>query len=293
MARNNREQARWYPQVVAQYQEIGRRINDFKQAQTLITHPIEQDISWVADQLPKDISYLLVGECHYLPDIANQVAQLIRHLHYVTQPERKIIVLTEFLQEGVAWGTPGPVTTWETYVDLFKQLHNMEIPVMGMEPPLKFKDFTSEIVTEEPESTTKSFIANISEETDINKVDEKDTSRQVASSLEGVRFRNEHFLKTIQQVRQEHPDVLLVIYTGGAHVEYSQPYSLGDALAGPQTRVITLIPAPVKIKGVWEAPATNFDVATKGQFFFDGTVQSDEPQPTRLIQFNDPDIRTG
>lgn len=285
LARNNREQAKWYPRIAALYQEINRRLDDFKQDQTLITHPREKDIAWVAEQLPEDISYLLLGECHYLPDMPKHVADLISYIHRVLQPEREIIVLTEFLQEGVKWGTPGPVTTWEIYVDLFKQLHAMDIPVIGMESSLKFNDSSSEIVGEKPETATVSFIANISKETDSK---ELDTSRQVGSSLEGIRFRNERFLEMIKQVRQEHPNALLIIYTGLGHVEYSEPYSLGDALAGPTTRVVSLGPAPIQTEDGWNVAGISFDVATNMQFVFDRLTQFNDPE---LIKLSGADIR--
>ncbi|MCQ2410577.1 MAG: hypothetical protein MJ053_03545 [Elusimicrobiaceae bacterium] len=238
-------------------------------------------MSYVAEQIPEDISYLLIGECHYLPDMPKTVSDLISYLHYVYQPGREIIVLTEFLPEMVTWGQPGPVSTWDIYVNLWGSLQGMGgIPAIGMEPAFKFNDSASEIITEEPQSpTTRDFIADISEGETSYTPAERDTSSQIASSPEGVRLRNERFLQIIKQVRQEHPDALLVIYTGGAHVEYGQPYSLGDALAGPKTRVISLIPAPVQKDGEWYAPAVNFDIATRMQFIFD-----------RLIQFNDPEL---
>ncbi len=280
LAQNNREQAHWYPKLVTWYQEIVRRLDDFKKNQLSITHPIEKDVSWIAQQLPEDISYLLLGECHYLPDIPQNVTELISYIHKVLQPEREIIVLTEFLPEMVTLGDPGPIVTVKTQINLWKSLYEMEIPVIGMEPDFKFDDSGSEIISSEPEVATKSFYARISEDTDTDKI--LDTSRQVASSLEGVRLRNARFMQIIKQTRQQHPDALLIIYTGAGHVEYSHPYSLGDALAGPTTRVISLGPAPVMIQGEWYVAGTSFDVATNARFVFDRLVQFNDPELTRL-----------
>ncbi|MBR4682387.1 MAG: hypothetical protein IKP06_03690 [Elusimicrobiaceae bacterium] len=280
LAQNNRAQSHWYPKLVTWYQEIVRRLDDFKKNQLSITHPIEKDVSWIAQQLPEDISYLLLGECHYLPDIPKNVTELISYIHKVLQPEREIIVLTEFLPEIVTWGYSGPVSTWEIYTNLWKSLEEMGIPIIGMESDFTFNDFNSKIVSSEPEIATESYYAKILENKDTDKI--LDTSQQAASSLEGIRLRNAHFMQIIQQTRQNHPDALFIIYTGGGHVEYSYPYSLGDALAGPTTRVISLSPAPVMAKGQWQVPGISFDVATNARFAFDRLVQFNDPELTRL-----------
>ena len=89
-------------------------------------------------------------------------------------------------------------------------------------------------------------------------------------------------MQIIKQTRKQHPDALLIIYTGAGHVEYSHPYSLGDELAGPTTRVISLGPAPVMIQGEWYVAGTSFDVATNVRFVFDRLVQFNDPELTRL-----------
>lgn len=264
LARNNREQAKWYPQLVTWYQEIGQRLNDFKQDRTPITHTSDQDLPWIAAQLPKDLSYLLLGECHYRIDTKAQILRFIRYLHYFAQPERKIIILTEFLPENVVWEPGTPLTG--DYVELepiWAHFRQLGIPTIGLEPDFMFNDFSS----------------NIAEKSELGKIDQLNASHTWVGSLEGVRLRNARFLKTIEQVHQDHPDALLIIYAGGAHVEYSQPYSLGDALAGPKTRVISFVPGLEWKNNSWNLEGTNFDIATSLQFV-----------RTPIIQFNDPEL---
>lgn len=268
LARNNREQTKYYRKLYARYQAIGRRLNDFKQAQTPITHPADQDLLWVIQQLPNNLSYLLLGEFHLFPDIMARVALLIHYLHYFAQPERQIIVLTEFLPEMTTYEPNIPLHSSVTYYkDIFEYIYKMDIPIIGLEPDV----------------TSKMAFNKVAESAEAIGKEALDISHSVSVTLEGTRFRNVRFLKTIEKIRQQHPEALIIVWAGNTHIEYPEPYSLGKTLAGPETRVISLepeyVPIPKDKERRWRRYITKFDIATDKQFI-----------NNRLIQFNDPEL---
>lgn len=253
LARHNRENAKWYPKLYNRYQEITRRVDDFEKAKI-------QNASSI--HLPDDISYLLLGDTHNFSGIMLQVASLLEFIQQ-QQPERKIIVLTEFIEEMKKWDPsiylPGPNIN---YKGLWAKLDKRGIEVYGLEPKYVMNNLTQifKFTSSEKMRTFPAF-----------------------ATIEAIRLRNARWLKTIEHFRKQYPDALIAVYAGATHVEYSQPYSLGDALAGQKTRVISFFPASGINIETNERVRTEFDDLTGLRFIDERILQFNDPELTKLF----------
>lgn len=271
LARFNREQISRAAKVQAHYQAVLAHMQDFAQAKTRITHAPDEDVSWLVSQIPQNTSYLLVGEYHLDEGVMGEITSLVYQLR-LRQPKRQIIVLSEYLQQGTLWDSSIPIPKPAQW--MFGKFNELGIPVIGLEPAFVKSNRDFNIVG-------PSFI-------DSNGQKHIYQNRFWATG-EGVRLRNERYLKTIRQIHQKFPDALLVLHAGAGHVEYSQPYSLGDALAGPNTQVISFRPEKIQNTekpGAFIPYISPFDNMTNHQFVKDRILQFNDPTLTKLSGAN-------
>ena len=64
------------------------------------------------------------------------------------------------------------------------------------------------------------------------------------ASANGVKWRNESFLRTIQEYRAQHPDAIFIIYAGNAHINTRIPFAITPFLDTQKTFVINLLRTP-------------------------------------------------
>ena len=219
LAKHNLEIRKWLPRLAKSEEEFARRIDDFYAAKETFTHPAEQDMAWLAGQLTPEHRYLLVGEEHAFAPVQREVAKLMGEL---AKSGREVIVFTEFLHDGQIWPRQKDTKHLPQYLPVWQAAEEAGIEVVGLEP-----EFMEEIFG------TRFVFPNRYKEI-------MDLSTDIWTSVEGLRIRNAHWLNVLNRYRALHPQALFVIYAGAGHVEYRMPYSLGDALAGPQTLVALL-----------------------------------------------------
>ncbi|MCQ2411066.1 MAG: hypothetical protein MJ053_06340 [Elusimicrobiaceae bacterium] len=207
IASNNRRVTLQLPQEKQRLNELQLRTPErFRQQQTFM-QPAKQYMNLLAQQIPPDTQYLLLGETH-VDFIADYVANLLPKIRD-NNPGREIILFTEFLSEGTHKRMDWLLSK---HVAVFATAEAEQIPFVGLEPTFV-------------EKNKRVFLKDNSQ----------NEPRRVWESLEGLAIRNQHWLNVLYQQRQKHPEALFIVYAGAAHLAYNKPYSVAKALAGEKT----------------------------------------------------------
>lgn len=254
---NNRQVQAWLPHLYATKQTIQKHLPDFYRAKTYVNASSGEEMSWLARQLSPQTNYFLLGEMHF-PEIAAQAAEFVHQLR-LALPEREIILFTEFVsEEGQT-----KLAKYQPVVDEAKRRH---IRVVGLEPRFVL------------DSANNYFFYRSG---NLHNNLPETQGESMWASLEGVRIRNKRWLRTIRRYREQYPQALFMIYAGAGHVEYTVPYSLGAALAGPETFTAVLYPEHMRTTQNEEDSflTSPFDEWTQGRFAFD-----------KILQFNNKDL---
>lgn len=221
-ARNNRlllQEIRRMQQVWAQIDENLPRLR--KEAAE--TEQPENQITWLADSIPERTTQLFIGERHDHSEIHQFVVELVQELR-TRQPDRQILLFTEFLPENLKWTKRYERTLMvreelSQFFPIWNQIVQAQVPVIGLELPQAINDTCS--------------VRYLRADGFLDK-------QTVWASLEAVRLRNERWQKTLATYRAQYPDALFIIYTGADHSLYNRPFTL--ATPGEQTFVSVLYP---------------------------------------------------
>ena len=124
----------------------------------------------------------------------------------------------------------------------------------------------------------------------LNREGNKIQTRPHWGHLEGVRLRNEAWVRTLEKYHAENPDALFVVYSGSAHSSYNVPFTLSTAMAKEIPFVVTLYPDVVfKLKpGGWWVSSLEEDPVPFEEPLEQMTQKGAFPQKT--IQFQDPEL---
>lgn len=216
VAQNNRATLKFMPKQTASLMLMQQSIDHLKKRQLIPTQPAREDMNWLAQQIPLDTQYLLLGEIHDVPQIHQQMARLIPLLQQ-RFGKRRIVWLTEFLphtysvEDAVRNNIPAQlIHLWDTL-----QAHH--IKVIGIEQ----------------------LFAALLKAPSLRKTNHL----YMWTTLEGIRLRNEFWEKQIAKFRARYPDSLIVIHAGIGHLDYTLANSLGISLhqKGP-TFTVSFLP---------------------------------------------------
>ena len=249
IANHNRYLIRLVPQLNALQESLRANIPNFQKAQVTITHPIEKDMHWLAGRVPPNASCLLLGEYHNNSYLPGKISQLLRELR-LQQPDRQIILLTEFLYEDTA---ERDMTRRSAYAPIWEAANESGISILGLEP-----DFE------------RHFVYHITYGGDNHNIKYLNNFGYPSAAKEGVRLRNASWLASIQKIRQQYPEALLIIYAGDGHIRSWYPFSLRTALQEQKPFTVSFVP---------EDEITLFDKTTDGQF------------KTRVLSFKGKELR--
>ena len=208
-ARNNRLFMQEMKRMKKIWTQIETNLPRLKQEAATTKQPKDQ-VQWLAQQIPPQTTQLFIGEAHGHPEIHQFVALLVGQLR-TQQPNRSIILLTEFLPENFTWKNQdkaeGLPWTLHKYFITWEQVRKEQVPVIGLELPNAIDD-----------------------NCEVRYLNNKGvlTKQTVWARLEGVRLRNERWQKTLAQYRHNFPDALFVIYAGADHVMYNRPFTLAQ-----------------------------------------------------------------
>ena len=173
-----------------------------------------------ADLIPPDAKFIAVGEEHGFAPLRRAFETLVWQ-YQQKYPERKIIILTEFVFDRtlpLSEKTGEPVSSLELWFRrispdfrFLEKFVKRGIQVIGLEDERYFRSHQKLI--------SPSF-------------------RQV-ESVYGMKQRNDHWRRIIEQVRQQEPEAVFFVYAGNMHVHYRAPFSV--AAASPQVFVLQLL----------------------------------------------------
>lgn len=183
--------------------------------------------------LPENAKNLYLGEVHNVPGLAEEVENLVRALP-AAYPGRKIYLATEFLPafENIPFSIENVVTDPREIAQLLEGTPRPStrvlnaaleagIPVIGLEPEVAI---LQELVRETSSYPTPEMY------------------EEFATSVEGVRFRNQAWSKYLRALRAADPDALIVVYGGYGHFAYSRDSNLPSLLGGDSFVVLFTAP---------------------------------------------------
>lgn len=265
LARNNREFINVYPKFQQMQQQIRAHIPDFQASIVSTGHPQTQDLKWIAEQLPKNLDYFLIGEAHFYPEIRQAVSNLIHEVR-LQFPQRRIFLFTEFMLDGDVYPSDNFREVLPQYTTIWQAAVKEGITPVGLE----LSALGPSIKTAQISSRSGTGLLGIST---MHKT-------RIGATLEGIRLRNRHWLQILKDYKQKYPDALFIVYAGAWHVEYNHPYSLAKVLQSHANVFETsLYPIVNLYSSDCSLITSTFDRLTDGKF------------PQRVLQFNDQNLK--
>ena len=294
VARNNREVVKNSSLFVGHLQKQEAYVKLLQKHQHHYTHKAALDPFWLAEQIPANTDYVLLGEVHDVEEISQFIENFLPTLQEKVAP-RPIIYLTEFLPEQMTFVQ---ATEFEglfelledDLISLWETATSFNIPVIGLDPSFVF------FQTNEADLMRPGTILPFS----------RKHLQSLWASDEGLRIRNESWKQQITKIRQQNPDALIVIHAGFGHFSHVRDYSIGGFLA-QKSSVYTVSLAPgytadytssflqnlreylpnFKLYPTPEQgfiPYTLFDLATHGEFW--QRIVQFEPQDRVITGFD-------
>ena len=197
--------------------------------------------------LPSErIDYLFIGEVHENQRVREEIMNLIRTVRK-REPMRKIYFATEYasstnkpfsalklVRDGngeekneIIFYSEEPLAISHQFEDLniegvsyrrenhrlLKQIMALDIPVVGLEPSLTLKHTPGK-------------------DERISDIDEDEILFLFRVSSSGMEKRNQEWVKTLQRLRAQDPDALIIVHGGLAHIGYDQDFPVSQQLEG-------------------------------------------------------------
>ena len=136
--------------------------------------------------------------------------------------ERPIFLFTEFIQQGKTPTSTRSIARAISPIDnpygkkhlpVFEAAFKQNISIVGLEPP---------------------FVSHISNEMlyPSSRLD-----RSMWETREGTALRNQFWKQTLEKYRAQFPDAIFIVYSGSAHLDYTEPNSIGKMLKGNNQHV--------------------------------------------------------
>ena len=264
--KNNLEVRKFISQAESRSVELFRAMNDGRLEETLLKElpPVGKELDWLAAQLEPDTQYLLVGEQRQTR--AEQAVRELLPKIREQMPGREIILFTDSLPESISimenWlcveSIPGSFAKDDKSFPLMKAANAAGMYIVGMEPGYMLGNSAVDIGFVNSTGMVSSHSASLWE------------------TVEGIRLRNEAWLKTIREYRQKYPQALFIINDRYEQSSYDMPYSLGSVLAGEKTFVVEM------------GRGNGFDDSRRD--FIPIMQTSEQMGSSRVVQFKDRDI---
>lgn len=212
---------RRYIQTARQFQFLYPRLKEtvpvMQELAASQVQPADKE-SWLAKLIPSSTEWLFIGEFHKQENIRQSIRRFLTLLRQ-ERPEQEIILMTEFLMDNPVWYDEYHMkeydSTWETAA-----ANNIE--VMGLEKI-------------EMRRAIDAWLLGM-------KIDSQGERYRFPASLEGVAIRNQTWVETLKKCREQHPNALIVVYAGAAHVGYNFPYSLSNLMSKEKIFVVGFYP---------------------------------------------------
>lgn len=172
--------------------------------------------------------YILLGEEHDHAQVQKFVVRFLQ-TYQKTYPDKKVILLTEFLPVGRKRirDLQDMLEEDPNYARVFASALRLNMQVWGLEQ--KYVSREAARVTPEHQVT------------DARKID-------LWALPEAMRLRNRSWMDQLNQLRQQYPNAVFILYAGMDHVDYSASFSVAAQLPPERTFVASLLPQRKKIE---------------------------------------------
>ena len=260
ISQNNRQILQYAEEEASRLIHLQQSIDHRKSSQVQPGNILHQETQWLAEKIPTDIDYLLLGEIHEAPEIHQHLILLARELRKKFG-NRPIIWLTEFLPESsFNFDDELKEQMLPSLVHLWDALQAENISVIGLE--------NINVMVED---------ANLKHSQEIS----------IWETYEGVRQRNQFWEKKIAEIRKANPNDLIILHSGFGHLDYTRPHSVGTFLRQKERIFnVSFVPgykpdyltelneilqedkewAPIPCPPEGFAPVSYFDFMTRGNF---------------------------
>lgn len=168
--------------------------------------------------VPQGANLIFLGETHNILSVQKNIQLFLRE-YRAKNPQKEVILVSEFFPSGSSLDQQKAIWKEMTpqYGEIYREALAQNMHIEGIEHPLNPMD-------EEPLLFTV-----------IHPDYLMPVELNYWASLEGVKQRNQHMFKRIQEIRQEHPNAVLIMHMGSYHVTYNTPFSLSTRF--PQKEV--------------------------------------------------------
>ncbi len=179
-----------------------------------ISQPLKgREVGYIVNRVPADVTDIFIGEEHFYYKIQDTVSELISQLKQ-SHANQEVFLFTEFLPENIQWthdiakqDLPEYLQN-DTYIRVFQEATDQGIHVIGLEPEF----MVNNSCTIWQQAGTEKFSQLV--------------SQSLWESYEGMRLRNQAWLKILAQYRAAHPQALFIVYSGIGHALYHWQFSL-------------------------------------------------------------------
>lgn len=275
IARENRlyirETKRFYQERLPKLKENLPRLRDGIYPE-LPNNPLR----FVTRAIPKQVNTIGIGEVHGFKDIRKFIAQFLPEVRK-THPNQEIFLFTEFAIKGREYSADSLALISDAERgEIWRAATDNHMKIVGLEPKEVMQDYS---LLNVHLGRNAYFLMSTPE--GIRRL-------PFFASANGIKWRNDAFLQTIQAYRAQHPDALFIIYAGDAHVNTRFPFAITQAFNPEETFVISLRPTyeqakqahselPEKeIRCMWDPLGDEFN----------GSESFDQP----LLYWEDPDL---
>ena len=184
-----------------------------KEAYSILQPAKGQEVDYIVNHIPQDVTDIFIGEEHFYYKIQSAVSELISQLKQ-SHANQEVFLFTEFLPENIQWthdmvrqDLPEYLQN-DTYIKIFQEAIEQGIHVIGLEPEF----MVNNSCTIWQQAGTEKFSQLV--------------SQSLWESYEGMRLRNQAWLKILAQYRAAHPQALFIVYSGIGHALYHWQFSL-------------------------------------------------------------------
>lgn len=255
-----RENRLYVQQTKHLFQEIIPRLEENlpRLREGIYTHTPKDPVRFVAQAIPQQVNTIAIGETHGFYDIQEFIVHFLPEIRKA-HPDQEIFLFTEFASKeekypagSLAKSDPQRKKIWQAADE-----NNMQI--VGLEPNEVLQDYSILSTLQD-----KNAYVLISAGGKLQRF-------PFFASANGVKWRNESFLRTIQEYRAQHPDAIFIIYAGNAHINTRIPFAITPFLDTQKTFVINLLPtraqveqrfpqyAQVEIRSLWDPLGDELD----------------------------------
>lgn len=216
-AEHNRKYILYANTILARNPHVPEILNRVK-ATAVSPTATETSAEWLAKQIPASTDVLCVGMGFYHnPSTIDGFSDFLTALRQ-QMPEREIILLSSYLEDGVVWTTKLDASITESryyrkgYEPLWQNAYYHDISIIGMKRSDIFRQFTGNMQGNDGSGIP--------------------FNRPWEFSLEASAMEGKMFQEKLQAVREKHPDALIILHTGLEQGSLNFPFSVAKRLEG-------------------------------------------------------------